>query len=231
MSGPADQPTRGDDAATDTTAVVFVHGLWMTGLESFALRHHVLNHQGWQWRTFHYHSVAHRQADAAAALDETIRSLDVGRLHLVGHSLGGLVIHRAMEHEAGWPPGRVLFLGTPSLGSRAAGHFNALPLGDWLLGHAAEALLDTASRRWESPRELGIIAGTDTLSLGSLVTRFAADEPNDGMVSVAETRLPGATAHLVLPVSHTGMLFDSRVARQVCTFLDTGRFEDTQQRT
>ena len=208
----------------DDTAVVFVHGLWMTGLESFALRHHVVHERGWQWRTFHYHSIAQSQADVAAALDEAVRGLEAAQVHLVGHSMGGLVIHRAMAHEAHWPSGRVLFLGTPSLGSQAADHFRELPLGDWLLGHAAEALLDTNPRRWTAARELGIVAGTDSLSLGRLVTRFAAGEPNDGMVSVAETRLPGATAHLTLPVSHTGMLFSSEVAQQVCAFLDTGRF-------
>ena len=90
----------------ETTAVVFVHGLWMTGLESFALRHHVVHQQGWQWRTFHYHSVVQSQADVAAELDQTVRRLDAERVHLVGHSLGGLVIHRAMANEAHWPPGR-----------------------------------------------------------------------------------------------------------------------------
>lgn len=210
----------------DDTAVVFVHGLWMTGLESFALRHHVVHQQGWQWRTFHYHSVAQSQADVAAALDDTVRRLDADRVHLVGHSLGGLVIHRAMASEADWPPGRVLFLGTPSLGSRAATNFHGLPFGDWMLGHAAEALLATAPRRWEARRELGIIAGTESLSLGLLVTHFAAGEANDGMVTVAETQLPGATAHLALHVSHTGMLFSADVARQACAFLDGGRFHD-----
>ena len=43
-------------------------------------------------------------------------------------------------------------------------------------------------------------------------------------VAVAETRLPGATAHLTLPVSHTGMLLSARVAREVGSFLDHGRF-------
>jgi pimeloyl-ACP methyl ester carboxylesterase len=208
----------------DETAVVFVHGLWMTGLESFALRHHVVHEHGWQWRTFHYHSVAQSQNDVAAALDATVRKLDASRVHLVGHSLGGLVIQRAMASEAHWPPGRVLFLGTPSLGSRAAKNFHGLPFGDWMLGHAAEALLETAPRRWEARRELGIIAGTESLSLGRLVTQFGAEEPNDGMVSVAETQLPGATAHLSLHVSHTGILFSSEVARQACSFLLDGLF-------
>jgi hypothetical protein len=44
---------------------------------------------------------------------------------------------------------------------------------------------------------------------------------------VDETQLPGATQHLVLDVSHTGMLISSQVAASVAGFLDTGRFPET----
>lgn len=209
----------------DGTAVVFVHGLWMTGLESFALRHHVLVHRGWQWRTFHYASIGQRQDDAATALDDTVRRLEASCVHLIGHSLGGLVIQRALEREPRWPPGRVVFLGTPALGSSTARRFHGWPLGDVLLGHSAEALLPSGPRAWGSSRELGIVAGSDSFALGSLAAGFGADEPNDGLVSVAETRLPGATAHVTLPVGHSTMLFSVAVARQACAFLETGRFE------
>jgi len=43
-------------------------------------------------------------------------------------------------------------------------------------------------------------------------------------VAVSETQLPGATAHLILPVSHTGMLLSARVARETGSFLEHGRF-------
>ena len=59
-------PVQYVDIGEGDRVVVFVHGLWMTGLESFALRHHVVHQQGWEWRTFHYHSVAQSQADVAA---------------------------------------------------------------------------------------------------------------------------------------------------------------------
>jgi hypothetical protein len=41
---------------------------------------------------------------------------------------------------------------------------------------------------------------------------------------VDETQLPGATAHLVLDVSHTGMLFSSSVAALAVAFLESGQF-------
>jgi hypothetical protein len=36
--------------------------------------------------------------------------------------------------------------------------------------------------------------------------------------------MPGATDHIVLPVSHLGMLLSARVARQTGTFLTQGLF-------
>jgi hypothetical protein len=49
-------------------------------------------------------------------------------------------------------------------------------------------------------------------------------EANDGTVAVSETKLPGAKAHIVLPVSHTGMLLSARVAFETGQFLELGHF-------
>ena len=121
------------------------------------------------------------------------------------------------------PPGRVVFLGTPSMASRAANAVGRFRLGRAILGPAAsEGLLYAHEHRWSQERELGIIAGTRPLSFGRLVTKF--DEDNDGTVAVSETRLPGAKAHLTLPVSHTGLLLSARVAHEVGQFLEYGHF-------
>jgi len=47
----------------------------------------------------------------------------------------------------------------------------------------------------------------------------------------AGNTLAGARDHLVLPVSHTGMLFSVEVAHQVGQFLAQGRFDRTPQST
>ena len=60
------------------------------------------------------------------------------------------------------------------------------------------------------------------MGLGRLFGTVPA--PADGIVTVAETCLPGMTEHICLPVSHAGMLLSPTVAVQVCAFLATGRF-------
>jgi pimeloyl-ACP methyl ester carboxylesterase len=205
-------------------AVVYVHGLWLSGHEAFLLRRRLKRERGYEWHTFTYPSRRLTMSAIADALDEYIASLQLSGVHLLGHSLGGIAILRCLERHPAQPPGRVVFLGTPSVASQAAHLFVRYRVGREFLGRAAgEELLHAHERRWMHERELGIIAGTQSLSLGRLVTRF--DEPNDGTVAVSETRLPGAKAHLTLPVSHTGLLLSARVAHEVGQFFEHGQFE------
>jgi len=163
-------------------------------------------------------------SDIARRLAEFARSLPAERVHLVGHSLGGLVIYRALEQESNLPAGRVVFLGTPAVASRAArGVTERLRWGAKVLGRCvSEELLTERTRRWEVPRQLGIIAGTRPVGLGQFFARFDGD--NDGTIGVSEARLPGATDFITQPVSHSGLVLSARVARETCSFLRDGRF-------
>ncbi len=120
-------------------------------------------------------------------------------------------------------PGRVLLMGSPATGSRAAQGFAGWKLGKTLMGRTVcEALLRAHERQWNQPRELGVIAGSRNIGLGRLVNTHKA--PSDGTVYVDETRIAGAKEHLTLPVSHTGLPFSAAVARETAAFLNGGRF-------
>ena len=187
------------------------------------LRRRLEKERGYAWRVFSYASTLLSMDEIADALNACIAEVEEPRVHLLGHSLGGIAILRCLERHPQQPPGRVVFLGTPSMASQAAAALARFRFGRAMLGQAAaRELLYTHQRSWPHERELGIIAGTQPLSFGRLVVDF--DEPNDGTVAVSETRLPGATAHLALPVSHSGMLLSARVAHEVGQFLEHGRF-------
>jgi pimeloyl-ACP methyl ester carboxylesterase len=204
-----------------TAAVIYVHGLWMSGAESIWLRRRLARERGYQLRVFRYASVRAPPAHIIAALRDTIAAVEAPRVHLLGHSLGGLMILRCLERYPMAQPGRVVFLGAPVAGSRAARHFGRSKLGRRLLGAAsAEELL--IERHWQLGRELGIIAGTMPLGFGRLLLKF--DEDNDGTVAVSETRLAGAAGFLPLPVTHSGMLWSASVARETGSFLEYGSF-------
>ena len=204
-------------------AVVYVHGLWFSGYEAFMLRRRLEKERGYAWQVFSYASTLLTMDEIGDALDAFIATIDAPRVHLLGHSLGGIAILRCLERHPRQPPGRVVFMGTPSVASQAAAALARFRFGRALLGPAAgKELLSTHQRSWLHERELGIIAGTQPLSLGRLMVDF--DEPNDGTVAVSETRLPGAKAHLLVSVSHSGMLLSARVAHEVGQFLEYGHF-------
>jgi pimeloyl-ACP methyl ester carboxylesterase len=205
------------------TVVVYVHGLWMTGAESLLLRRRLASERGYRLKVFRYASVGAPPARIIAALRNTIAAIEAPRVHLVGHSLGGLMILRCLERYPMPQPGRVVFLGTPAAGSRAARRFGEFGLGRRMLGAAsAEELLQQRAARWDVGRELAVIAGNTPLGFGRLLLKFGED--NDGTVAVSETQVAGATAVLTLPVTHSGMLWSARVAREVGSFLEYGSF-------
>jgi fermentation-respiration switch protein FrsA (DUF1100 family) len=208
-----------------STVVVYVHGLWLTGIEGGILRKRLAKDLSAETHAFSYASVNSSMAANAQALAKFLSELRADTLHLVGHSLGGLVILKLFEdpESARLPPGRIVLLGSPLNGSRAARNLARLPLGKKILGRGvAEELLSPRERRWQGQRELGVIAGSLGVGLGRLVGVGGA--PSDGTILVDETRLPGIRAHLVLKVSHTGLPFSSTVARQTGAFLSSGNF-------
>ncbi len=200
---------------------VLVHGIWMNGLEMSLLRQRI-QACGFDCYRFHYASLRLTPAESAAQLNGFMRHLGGGVIHLVAHSLGGIVLLHLFSRFPHQQPGRVVMLGSPVRGSAVAGRLaRAGPLKQ-VLGRSTEKGLLGDVPEWTGERELGIIAGTQALGLGRLVGGL--EQPSDGTVAVAETRLPGASDHLTLPVSHTGLLFSHRTAQATCRFLRTGRF-------
>lgn len=201
--------------------IVFVHGLYMTGLELSLLRLRI-GQAGFETYQFRYHTVLEPVRANAQRLADYITGLKAKALHLVGHSLGGLVILRMFELGADVPPGRVVLLGSPVKGSLAARNLVAKNLG-WILGQSGQdGLAEEYDPQWRAQRELGVLAGTG----GFGINPFRPDlpEPHDGLVSVEETRLTGAADYAEVETTHTGLLFSHEVAEQVIAFLWDGKF-------
>jgi len=195
----------------------------MPGDESLVLRTRLAHDFALTLHAFRYSAVFSGMSSITASLADFVRELAVPEVHFVGHSLGGLVIHRFLERFPEQPPGRVVFLGTPSVASAAAERaFRFAPVAHLMGQSVTEELLQPNERRWTHADPLGIVAGTQPLGLGHLLAQF--QEENDGTVSVRETRMPGATDHIVLPVSHLGMLVSARVAHETGLFLTQGHF-------
>lgn len=206
------------------TAAVFVHGLFLNGAEFTLLRRRLAAQHGFETHRFSYPTVRGSMDGAVDQLQRFVERIDADQVHFVGHSLGGIVLYRYFERTNPQRPGRVVLLGSPLAGSRSAREVARHSILKRVIGPLvnAELVAECEPRSWACGRDLGLIAGTQPAGLGRFFARF--EEECDGTVAVSETRLTGHTEHLVLPVSHMGMLASTRVARHVGTFLASGRF-------
>ena len=193
-------------------------------MESALLRRRIAASHGIACHSFTYRTVGNSVQPVIEQLTRFVSRIDADRVHFVGHSLGGIVLHRYFEAAKDLPPGRVVFLGSPTVKSRTAERVGKMRLLAPLIGRmvAEELVTPNGTREWRCDRELGCIAGTRPMGLGRFFARF--DEDSDGTIGVSETKLPGHCAHVTLPVSHMGMLMSRQVAAQVGEFLENGRF-------
>ena len=212
-----------DGEESERELVVLIHGIWLNGLEWLPLRRR-LRRSGFDCRIFHYPSVRRPPAANAARLAAFIARQKAGRVHLVAHSLGGIVVIHFLTATRWCLPGRSVFIGTPARGSFAAIRMGRWPLPRRLLGRSVERGLLGGAPAWGGECELGVIAGDLPLGAGRLLGSLP--RPNDGTVSVAETAIPGATDATVVSASHLGLLWSRETARLVVRFLRDGAFGD-----
>lgn len=208
-------------ASQSKASVILIHGLWMNAATLYVL-HLRMQRCGYHPVRFGYPTVRDGLAKSAAQLSRLIESLDTEVIHIVAHSMGGLVTFRALNLHADQRVRRVVLLGSPIAGSMSGRRLASFNAGRILLGANSHVWGSHAHLGVPEGVEIGVIAGTLPLGLGHLVGRLT--RPHDGTVSVAETHLPSAKDTIHLRVSHTAMLVSGSVGRQACFFLQHGRF-------
>jgi len=202
---------------------VLIHGLWLHG-SAMLLMARRIGRCGYRARSYSYPTVRLGLTENADRLVRYCNDLPAGKVHFVAHSMGGAVALKAAGSLSPARRGRIVLLGTPFRDTYSGRRLCEWPGGGAILGRCmGQWLTDPRSEPFDVC-EVGVLAGTGRVGLGRL---FAPDlpKPNDGVVSVEETRVPGMRDHLVLPVSHTVMLVSREVAHQACAFLREGKFD------
>lgn len=200
--------------------IVLVHGLWNRGW-MMAMLARRLRARGHRVRVFSYPTRTANLDGHADELHSFLLQNTAEELHLVGHSMGGLVILNMLSRYDDLPPGKVVMMGTPVKGSGVVQRLSKLPGQDFVFGSARQDLL-RGFQFSPAGRETGMIRGTRAFGLGQIAGK--QDEPNDGSICVSETELEGLNDTVELAVSHSGMLVSLEVVEQVEQFLLSGRF-------
>jgi pimeloyl-ACP methyl ester carboxylesterase len=205
---------------TGQASVILLHGLGRSpaSMRPLALR---LAADGYATRIIGYPSRKATILRLAGAIAPKLPA--EGRVHIVGHSLGGIIAKPLMLGLPADRRGRIVQLGSPNLGSELAARIDFL---EPVLGPALAELQpgpEATLLPGEETLEIGAIAGTAAIRPYGLLTGIEGE--NDGKVSVASAwgTAPGHR-RIKLPVAHSTMMLNDAVIDAVARFLAEGRF-------
>lgn len=202
--------------------VLLIHGVLMNPLEMRFLGNQ-LKKLGFNVHYIFYQSVLKTSANNAKAIHRKIKKLNLPNLHIIAHSLGGIIIMHLFAQFHDLPMGRVVMLGSPVTGSSVAQKVQKWPIVSPLLSQSMpNALSGENIPKWSCGRDWGMIAGTRNQGLGLLTGGLVGE--SDGSVLVEETHDSKQTAHIKINTSHSGLLFSKEVALLCSNFLNSGRF-------
>ncbi|MFZ1342708.1 esterase/lipase family protein [Thiothrix eikelboomii] len=206
-----------------TEKILLLHGLWLHPLAMRWMQQQ-FSAAGYETIAPVYHSISNNSAKNVSLIYEAVQQLvlPVERLHIVAHSLGGILALQMLSCHPELPPGSLITLGTPVKGSLIAQRLAKYRLFRPLIGHSFEQGLDGQGLPKVLARQWGMLAGNKPIGVGRLLGGIA--DVNDGVVALAETYHPAQTEHRILPLSHSSMLFSGLVVQECLSFIQKGRF-------
>lgn len=208
--------------------VILLHGLARTNKSMRPMENTLLRH-GYLVVNFSYpsrqFSIQELSNETLPASVEACQIQGAKRIHIVTHSLGGILVRYYLERHEIPDIGSVIMLAPPNQGSEVIDTFGRIPGFSHMFGRAGEQL---GTDKNSIPNQLGpvtvdtaIIAGTSSINL---ILSLSLPNPDDGKVSVASTRVDGMCALLQLPLAHPFIMKDLRVLTNVLAYIETGKF-------
>jgi hypothetical protein len=146
-------------------------------------------------------------------------------IHFVTHSMGGILLRQYLQDNVIANLGRVVMMGPPNQGSQVVDNIKDVPGFEAFNGPAGMQLgtgkQDVPKQLGPVNFELGIIAGTSSINF--LLSNFLPN-PDDGKVSVENTKVAGMCGLVTVNVSHPFLMKRQKVIKQVLHFLEKGNF-------
>jgi len=218
---------------TQGKAVILLHGIGDTRAQMNRLGRYLEQKGGYEVFNVSYPSTRQGIDEHAKGLAAVVDHLEgIEEINFVGYSLGNLVIRRYLADQLKRGEGkldprfkRMVMLGPPNHGSQLATNLGDNKLFELLLGKSGQELGPLWA--WEEsslatpPFEFGIVAGGcgDGRGFNPLLPG-----DDDGVVTVASTRLPGAADFIVVHALHALLPREPRVHEITLRFLQHGYF-------
>ena len=206
-------------------AVVCIHGI-VRSSKSFLRMSERLKQEGYSVFGFDYPSTRIPITEAADYLHSALESLEgIDEINLVVHSMGGLVVRCYLAKHKDERLRRMVMLGVPNQGAEMANICRGLFAYQLIFGPAgAQLVCGESGLCCELPTpefEFGIIAGARGSDSG---WNPLIPGDDDGTITVASTRLPGAADFATVHCLHSFLMNDRTAIDYSVRFLQTGRF-------
>jgi len=209
--------------------VILLHGLGRTSVSLNRIER-TLDREGYLVANIQYPSRRNIIEELAAPAIESgiaaCNEMEAKRINVLTHSMGGILVRYYLASHTIENLHRVVMLAPPNQGSEIVDVYRHVPGYVWLNGPAGLQLgTDVDSMPGQLGPvdfELGVIAGNRTINF--ILSQFL-ENPDDGKVSVANTRVEGMCAFIEMPTTHAMMMRNRDVIGEAIRFLETGRFE------
>lgn len=209
--------------------VLLIHGFYKDGSDMANLKHNLIS-LGYNVALCDlpakFHSLERCSSILAQNVYELLAKRGEEKIHLVGHSMGGLVIRHLLGNN--WFPsiGRCVFIATPNKGTRLV---DILQYTCWPIFRVLKPMgsLTTKNASKLPPltnisKEIGIIAGNKS---DLILSHFLPGE-NDGRVEVESCKINGMKDFIILNYGHKDIHYQMEVAELIDSFLQHGYFKD-----
>ncbi len=221
--------------------VIALHGLLRSRESMAEIGDYLKEHGDYTVLKFSYASSRNELDKHARSFASVVRNLgpEVTEINLVAHSLGNLVIRHYLgdqtDPRTGAQPDprikRIVMLAPPNNGAEFARKFAKNTIFKTVWGTSGLEL----ANEWEKLEQrlaipacqFGIIAGGKGEESGRNPLLTGDD---DFVVTIAETRLPGATDFAILPVLHSSIMNEDTVQQRALSFFQHGYFVSADQR-
>ena len=205
------------------TAVIALHGI-LRSSKSWTELQRVLEPDDYTFINFDYPSTQQSISDFADQLQEVIATLDgIEHIHLIGHSMGGLVVRRWCQQYSDPRMRRLLMIGTPNSGAEMASMLKKNLLFQLILGPSGQQLVadpeEFISTLPLPTMEYAVIAGAKGTPDG-FNPLIPGDD--DGVVTVQSARLPGAVDYLAVRALHSFQPWNPEVMEATRRYLSSG---------
>ena len=201
---------------SSNNAVVLIHGLAAHRMLMWPLARKIrragyrsfnFGYRSWLW------SIEHHAARLRQFLEKLERDEQFDTLHIVAHSMGGIVARTALLDADLRKFGRLVMLGSPNDGSPAARRLGyVLPFAKTLrqVSDAPTSFVRTLPHPTDV--EVGVVAAS-----------------YDFVIPEESSHLATETDHVQIFSGHNGLLIRPTAAKKVISFLKNGRFESADE--